>query len=147
MECKKCLIDKDANEFYAKDLTCKEFRKEKVRENRAANIEKCRAYDRARGMLPHRVAARERYQQTEAGKAAISRVRHKYINKHPGRRTAHVALGNAVRDGRVIPWPVCAIPDCNCKPEAHHPDYGRPLDVVWLCRKHHKGAHALAKAA
>lgn len=29
---------------------------------------------------------------------------------------------------------------CVCgstKVEAHHPDYGRPLDVIWACRKHH----------
>lgn len=32
--------------------------------------------------------------------------------------------------------------DCS-KPEAHHPDYANPLDVVWLCPAHHKQAHAL----
>jgi hypothetical protein len=32
------------------------------------------------------------------------------------------------------------------KPEAHHPDYSAPLDVVWLCSAHHKQAHALINA-
>jgi hypothetical protein len=30
---------------------------------------------------------------------------------------------------------------CICgetKVEAHHADYKRPLDVMWVCRKHHK---------
>ena len=25
--------------------------------------------------------------------------------------------------------------------EAHHPDYSKPLEVVWLCRIHHVEAH------
>jgi hypothetical protein len=25
--------------------------------------------------------------------------------------------------------------------EAHHPDYSSPLDVVWLCRRHHTDLH------
>ena len=28
------------------------------------------------------------------------------------------------------------------KAEAHHEDYSRPLDVVWLCSLHHHRRHA-----
>ena len=31
--------------------------------------------------------------------------------------------------------------------EAHHEDYSRPLDIVWLCREHHRGLHVQRKAA
>jgi len=27
------------------------------------------------------------------------------------------------------------------KAEAHHDDYSRPLDVRWLCKRHHEEAH------
>lgn len=27
------------------------------------------------------------------------------------------------------------------KAEAHHPDYSKPLEVLWLCRKHHVEHH------
>jgi hypothetical protein len=27
--------------------------------------------------------------------------------------------------------------------QMHHPDYGEPLDVVWLCRKHHLDLHKM----
>ena len=27
--------------------------------------------------------------------------------------------------------------------QMHHPDYGEPLNVVWLCRKHHLDVHKI----
>ncbi len=30
---------------------------------------------------------------------------------------------------------------CGEPGEAHHPDYGKPLNVIWLCRKHHAEIH------
>jgi len=36
----------------------------------------------------------------------------------------------------------CAI--CgSLKVEAHHFDYLKPLDVIWLCSKHHKKVHTV----
>ena len=32
---------------------------------------------------------------------------------------------------------ICNSPDS----EAHHPDYSKPLEVVWLCRLHHVELH------
>ena len=124
---------------------CKECTKTDSNKHRVENIEDVRAYDRKRGMLPHRVEARRKYVKTEEGKAAHARNTRKQNAKFPKRRAARVALGNAVRTGRIIPWTVCAIPTCENVPEAHHPDYDQPLDVVWLCKEHHKQAHDLVK--
>jgi hypothetical protein len=65
-----------------------------------------------------------------------------YIEKMPERQNARIKLGNALRSGLLKKLP------CLCcgesKVHGHHADYSRPLDVVWLCAKHHREAHAMA---
>ena len=108
---------------------CKVCARADARAHRSINIIDIRAKDRARGF---------RGKPTHAAD---------YKAKHPERRAAQVALNNAIRDGRVAPWPVCALPECSDEPEAHHTDYSDPLTVVWICPAHHKQAHALARAS
>lgn len=42
------------------------------------------------------------------------------------------------RRGKIREQP-CGV--CGGKAQMHHPDYDRPLDVVWLCRVHHLELH------
>lgn len=132
--CFKCKTEKPLTEFYPHPQMgdghlnkCKACAKADVGAHRAANIEKIREYDRSRASLPHRMAQAKRI---------IGRWRVAF----PERRAAHMAVQYAVRKGELQPLP-CWI--CGSKAEAHHPDYGSPLDVVWLCPAHHKQAHAL----
>lgn len=61
-----------------------------------------------------------------------------YKIKHPDRHKAHQIIATAKKRGKIIPKP-CEI--CGAlKVEAHHEDYSKPLEVRWLCRKHHKEA-------
>lgn len=149
MRCRLCQQDKSDESFYKSDRrTCKECIKTAVRENRARKIEHYRAFDNARANRPDRVEARRTYIRTDAGRAAHARASERYKESYPDRAMAQRAVNNAVRDEKLIPWPACALPDCDCtEVEAHHPNYDTPLDVVWLCPPHHKQAHALAKTS
>lgn len=141
--CKSCRFVKTSDHFYSSNRTrCKECVKASVRNNRSEKIDYYRAYDRARGDRPDRVAARKKYQRTDQGRAAHQRALLAHSTKEPKKHRARIALGNAIRDGRVIPQP-CWV--CGDKAEAHHPDYDRPLDVVWLCNTHHRAAHDITK--
>jgi len=140
--CFKCQCEKPLSEFYAhrnmadghlnkcKDCT----RTDAAAHRHGGGREKVLAYDRQRAKSPER-------------KAKASATVAEWRLNFPDRRSAQVALGNAVRNAQIKPWPTCALPNCDKKPEAHHADYSRPLDVVWLCAAHHKQAHALHKRA
>jgi hypothetical protein len=106
---------------------CKECTKLDVRKHRQEHWEQVRAYDRMRASQPHRVALR-------------NRVIAEYEARFPNRKKANTAVGNAIRDGKLKKQP-CWV--CGESAVAHHPDYDRPLEVVWLCQPHHKQTHAL----
>lgn len=59
-------------------------------------------------------------------------------NGRPGGRRRTFA--EAVRDGRLTKKP-CEVCGTEEKVEAHHEDYSKPLDVMWLCFKHHRERH------
>lgn len=56
---------------------------------------------------------------------------------------AHKAVRYAVACGRLTkePCKVCGSPEVG----AHHEDYSRRLDVVWLCAAHHSELHRRTK--
>ena len=113
MLCKTCLTDKPIDGFYkGQKSKCKGCTIDAVKANRLANIEHYRAFDKARASMPHRVAARAAYRTTTAYAESHNAAAKRWAEKHPERRRANTMLDNAVRDGRVIPWPVCAVPEC-----------------------------------
>ncbi len=47
---------------------------------------------------------------------------------------------NKIRQGILIRMP-CEVCKTETDVQAHHDDYNKPLDVRWLCRKHHQEHH------
>lgn len=147
--CFKCLCKKPLSAFYKHAMMadgrlnkCIECTKADANRHRQENLEKVRAYDRLRGGIPHRVAARKEYARTDAGKKSAKNARVVYVSKFPNRIKANTALGNALRDGKLIAEP-CFI--CGAKAQGHHSSYDFPLGVTWLCPKHHAEAHKLTR--
>jgi hypothetical protein len=63
----------------------------------------------------------------------------KYTEKYPEKKKATTAVSNALRDGRMDRKP-CEVCGAH-RAQAHHDDYSKPLDVVWLCSTHHAERH------
>jgi hypothetical protein len=72
----------------------------------------------------------------------VDEIKRKWREANPEKRKAHIVVGNAVRDGRLVKGP-CEYADSTCTPngkiQAHHDDYTKPMEVRWLCPWHHKG--------
>ena len=135
--CFKCGETLPISEFYRHPQMadehlnkCKKCTKKDVTTHREIHIDEIREYDRKRGSLPHRIIL-------------ATRATKKWRQRYPERKLAQSQLSYAIKSGALTAWPLCAIPECNTKPEAHHPDYAQPFAVVWLCSAHHKQAHAL----
>lgn len=131
--CRRCSTSKPLTEFYAHSQmgdrhlsVCKECVKARVKKHRSEN-DSVREYDRWR------------YQTQTGRKQKAIEVARNWRKKRPDAYKAQTALNNAVRDGRIIKQP-CSV--CGeSKTHAHHHDYSKPLDVEWLCAKHHHRKH------
>jgi cell division protein FtsL len=53
--------------------------------------------------------------------------------KYPERAKARLAVRNAIRHGDLVRPEHCQNCNATCKPDAHHEDYAKPLEVIWLC--------------
>lgn len=128
--CVRCEAEKVAGDFYASDRTCKQCRRGMAKANRQATQEQRRVYEQKRSATPHR-------------RAHLTRNTQRYRAANPQRAAAHIALNNAVRDGRVKKQ-ACVV--CgSAQAHGHHFDYSRPLDVVWLCTEHHAAHHKIER--
>jgi len=59
-----------------------------------------------------------------------------YGQRNPEKYKAHIQVALAIRKGTLIRQ---SCEDCgDPQTQAHHKDYAEPLNVQWLCRKHHR---------
>ena len=149
-KCFKCGSVKPLSDFYKHPKMadghlnkCKECTKKDSKENLEKNKDYYLEYDRKRSTLPHRIELRKRLykenKDTEEYKNAQIKANKKYRKNNPEKRKAHRAIQYALSVGKLKKEPCCICGDE--KSQAHHEDYSFPLNVVWLCDKHHKEAH------
>ena len=138
-KCGRCL---PLSEFYKHPNTadgllgkCRACTKADVKNNpRRPEIERCWRQTKA-----YR-ESRNRYHATERGKRQRTKSSQRMRIKYPNKYHARTALGNAVRLGKMLRQP-CEVCGATEHIHAHHNDYRRPLDVRWLCAKHHVNLH------
>lgn len=147
-KCTRCGIEKEEIEFQKRSAS---------KDGLTSACRDClRNYDKSRAMLPHRVSARRNYMATERGRESHRKASRKYyitsndvaresarkwVEENPKKRRVHGIVSYALRIGHLkkMPCVVCG----DGKSHAHHCDYDKPLDVMWLCALHHAEWHAV----
>lgn len=116
--CFRCGEERPLEMFYAHPMMadghlgkCIGCAREDAKRNRVANADRIRAYDRSRD--------RPRSLEKLHAKQAVQRATLK---------------GFLVRG----PCHVCGETE---NVHGHHPDYSKPLEVIWLCQAHHMAVH------
>ncbi len=84
---------------------------------------------------PKRILKSKQWLRSEKGKALYRR---RYAENKLQFR-AHRTIQRLIKAG-VIKRQNCEVCGEN-NGSAHHPDYSKPLEVVWLCQKHHSEVH------
>lgn len=78
----------------------------------------------------------EKYRKTERGKLATKQNSINQRAKFPEKYIARHEVYKALAKGILVKQPceTCG----ELKAEAHHEDYSKPLEVMWLCDRHHR---------
>lgn len=126
--CFKCGLEKDRADFYRHPMMgdgllgkCKTCTKQDVSKNYRTKNEQYREYETSRRKRP-------------AGYSKAATRKHRL--RYPEKTRARGAVRRAVRNGTLIKHPCSVCGDDNS--QAHHADYSKPLEVQWLCLRHHR---------
>jgi len=152
--CKKCGISKELSQFYKhcemEDgylnicISCKRLDAKKYR---TENIEKIRENDRARGRTKKRKEQNKKQVKKikksnpngykAMRREAVKKSRNKYSEKY----LAWLQVQKAIKLGEIIRPEYCSLCEKKKKTDAHHKDYSKPFDVIWLCKECHGKEH------
>lgn len=107
---------------------------------RDGHLNKCKECQKADMKALDKVQIRIRdAKRNQRRKAKHNQYNAKYRQEHPEQGRAHATVCRALLKGTLVKQPceVCGDPNV----EAHHEDYTKPLEVRWLCFKHHRYQH------
>ncbi len=127
--CFKCGMGKDISEFYRHKAMADGF---------LGKCKECtRKDEKLRRILnPEKISAREKIRNAKRWDY-MSKLSKKWREKNPEKYKAHIKLNNSLRDGKIKKPCACEICGLDRKLHAHHEDYSKPLEVIWLCARCH----------
>jgi len=144
--CFKCGQEKPLSEYYkmrgmadgllgkCKKCTCMDVREREIRLSKSPEWVLSERKRHREKSAKARACGRVLPPNKEARKLALKKSREKYPEKNHARQ----CVSHAIRTGKMTRKP-CE--KCGERAQAHHDDYSKPLEVMWLCPKHHGERH------
>ena len=101
--------------------------------------EKVKTADQARYYRDPEKQTAEKQQWTEKNREKVHETKRQWREKSADKIAAHRKARYALRKGRLVKGACARVEEgaCRGRIEMHHEDYEQPLDVTWLCSKHH----------
>lgn len=96
------------------------------RELRAENLARCREYERNQALI--------RY---HSGRTKRPKSKSPLTDEARLKARCRTQVRQALCDGVLVRPDKCDRCPTRCKPDAHHEDYSKPLEVEWLCDQCH----------
>ena len=137
--CPKCgsSFEPTPSQIKARKRTCKPCVAAYFREWVKNNKKKIVAYNKA-----HKEESRNRARNYRTRNREAIAERQRYLRSaNPEIYKARTKLDNCIQTGKIKRPGVCECCGATCPVEGHHKDYGRPLDVQWLCNSCHDSIH------
>lgn len=127
-----------------------EYQRKYYQSHKAVILERVRKYQQSRRTeiakyqreyrQSHKIEITEQkraYFQTPAGRESQRRGGRNSRERYPEKAKARSNISNAIKLGKIERSVFCEECGLPAKTEGHHPDYSKPLEVIWLCPECH----------
>ena len=135
-QCFKCGRILDIEEFYTHPSMkdghlgkCKDCTKHDAFVRSRQKSDQIKEYEKVRSQTEKRKQSRRFYVA-------------KYRKEHPERVAINLRVRRAIKSGKIIKPECCSICGRKGPTVAHHHDYNKPLEVIFVCQSCHKRIHA-----
>jgi hypothetical protein len=155
-KCITCGEIKFSTEFYNKHSECKLCNQARSRKwklaNRERSLQRFKEYraahkkEHADQMRKWRKENRERaietgFEYRENHRSELQLRSRKYRKANQEKEYAHGVIKNLLKFGKIQRPDTCSKCGSSLNIIAHHPDYSKPKDIIWICQSCHLAIH------